>query len=179
MVYVFLADGFEEMEALAPVDILRRAGIEVATVGIAGKRVVGAHGIPVEADVCAAELDKETEMIILPGGMGHELLKASPLVQRAIGFCVGSGIPVAAICAAPSILGELGLLKGLRACCFPGFEEKLKGAVIVKEGVCSDGNFITAKSAGHAANFALRIVEVLRGTQKAKEIYEEIYQEGE
>lgn len=179
MVYVFLADGFEEMEALSPVDILRRAKIEVATVGIAGKRVTGAHGIVVEADLTEAVLDDSLEMVVLPGGMGHELLKASPLVQRAVGFCVGKDVPVAAICAAPSILGELGLLKGVRACCFPGFEEKLEGAIVVKEGVCSDGDFITAKSAGHAANFALRLVEVLRGTEKAREIYNEIYQEEE
>lgn len=177
MVYVFLADGFEEMEALAPVDILRRAGIEIATVGVTGKTVTGAHGIVVESELTEVDASSLPELIILPGGMGYRHLQDSLLVGRMISLCVEKKIPIAAICAAPSILGELGLLNGLRACCFPGFEDKLKGATLVNDPVCVDGGFITAKSAGHAAEFALKIVELLRGCEKAAAVREEIFQE--
>ncbi len=168
MIYVFLADGFEEVEALAPVDILRRAGLQVRTVGVTGEYVTGAHGIRVAADVTAADLDEDIELIILPGGMpGTTNLQASPMVGQAIEHCAAKGIRMAAICAAPLILGDAGLLQGKRAVCFPGFEEHLTGAQLCAGGVVTDGSITTAKSAGHAIAFGIELVRLLCGEEKA------------
>ncbi len=171
MVYVFLADGFEEMEALCPVDIMRRAGLEVRTVGITGKKVTGANGITVEADVLPPIDLKDVELIVLPGGMpGTSNLKASDTVQEAIRYCSEKGIRMAAICAAPSVLGGAGVLEGKRATCFPGFEGELKGAICCTEGVVNDGLITTAKSAGHAMEFALELVRQLVGVQESEAV---------
>ncbi|MDR0946779.1 MAG: DJ-1/PfpI family protein [Ruminococcus sp.] len=163
MVYIFLADGFEEIEALAPVDILRRGGVDVKLVGITGEYISGSHGIVVRSDIQDFTPDIDTEMIILPGGMpGTRNLEASPLVQSAIDFCVKGGKYIAAICAAPSILGHKGLLSGKRATAFPGFEKDLTGAIVSADSVVTDGNIITAKGAGAALEFGFELLKVLK-----------------
>lgn len=169
MIYLFLAEGFEEIEALTPVDMLRRAGKQIATVGIGGKTVVGAHGIPVVADMDESEFaDNTPEMIILPGGMpGTRNLDASPTVQRAIDNALSSGAYIAAICAAPTILGRRGLLVGKEAVCYPGMENELVGATLAKSAIARDGQFITAAGMGAALAFSLELVSALCGQDKA------------
>lgn len=173
MVYVFLAEGFEETEAIAPIDMLRRAGKEVITVGVTGKIVTGSHGIPVTADITESELENisEVEMIVLPGGMPGTLNEEnSKTVQSAIDYCTSRNIPIGAICAAPSILGRKGLLEGRKAVCYTGFEKDLKGAVIGTEGVVTDGNITTARGAGVAIEFGLELVNVLCGKAESDRI---------
>lgn len=177
MVYVFLANGFEEMEALAPVDLLRRAGVEVFTVGVGSDMIVSSHNIPVKTDTTVDKivLNDELEMIVLPGGMPGTLnLEANGIVQSSIDYCVENKKYVCAICAAPSILGHKGLLKGRNAICFPGFEEDLCGAIISEKYVVSDGNFITARGAGVAVDFGLEIVKALGGSELSNKIRETI-----
>lgn len=176
MVYVFLADGFETVEALAPVDLLRRAKIDVTTVGVSGKSVYSSHNIEVVADISIDELDfTDADAIVLPGGMPGTLnLEANAKVQSAVDFCVENNLYVCAICAAPSILGHKGLLKGREAICFPGFEEALSGAVISKNAVVRDGKFITAKGAGVAIEFGLEIIKTLVSDEKAQQIKDTI-----
>ena len=172
MVYLFLANGFEEVEALTPVDYLRRAGIPVTTVGVGGKNIVGAHGIGVTADICdTAATPEDIEMIVLPGGMpGTTNLDASDVVHLFIDKAVEAGAHLAAICAAPSVYGKLGLLASKKAVCYPGFEEYLKGAKLCDCGVVTDGNVTTARAAGSAADFAFELIRVLRGTVAAEKI---------
>ncbi len=173
MIYVFLAEGFEEIEALTPVDLLRRAGKEVVTVGVGGSVVKGSHGIGV---VCDTEIENvqatdELEGVILPGGMpGTTNLNNSEKVKQLTEFCYNSGLPVAAICAAPMILGEMGILQGRNAVCYPGFEKHLLGAKVQTVAVCTDGNVITACGAGAATKFALKLVEVYCDDRKAQEL---------
>ncbi|MDR1753686.1 MAG: DJ-1/PfpI family protein [Eubacterium sp.] len=178
MVYLFLANGFEEIEAITPLDILRRAGKKVVTVGIGKKLITGAHGIVVETDITDGELSIDSfsaampEMIVLPGGMpGTQGLKENKTVNFAIKLCNENNIYIAAICAAPSILGEMGILSGKRAVCFPGYEKNLKGAIITNNFVEQDGNIITAKGAGVSLDFSLKLVEILAGSEKAAELY--------
>ena len=170
MVYMFLAEGFEEIEALCPLDLLRRAGIEVKTVGIGSQIVCGAHGISVLADMSESEIQSfEADMIILPGGMPGTLnLDASETVHQAIDTATKNGSYIAAICAAPSILGGLGILRGKEATCYPGFEEKLLGAKISDKRVVLDGKVITAAGMGVALDFGLVLVELFCGKEKAE-----------
>ena len=173
MIYVFLANGFEEIEALAPVDFLLRAGIEVKTVGVSGKMCKGAHGINVEADILPEDLvlDENVQGIILPGGMpGAENLNNSTDVQKAIDYCAENNKIIGAICAAPFILGRKGLLEGKNATCFPGFEDELKGASLVEDGVIIDGNIVTARGAGVAWEFGAAICSIITGEEKALQI---------
>lgn len=173
MVYVFLADGFEEIEALAPVDMLRRAGVEVQTVGVTGDVVTGSHNISVKTDITVdrIKLNGELEMIVLPGGMpGTNNLQNNPDVLAAVDYCADNNRFVTAICAAPKILGSKGLLQGRYAVCFPGFEQELKGAKLSKDSVVVDGQFITAKGAGVAVKFGLKLVEVLTSKEKAQKL---------
>lgn len=170
MVYVFLANGFEEIEALTPVDILRRADVEVQTVGIGSNIIRGAHGIPVITDLDANEikLDEKIEMIILPGGMpGTVNLEGNGNVQKAIDFCLNNNKYISAICAAPSILGHKGILDGKNATCFPGFENELGKACYSDELVINDEKITTAKGAGAAVKFALKLVELLVSKDKS------------
>ena len=165
MIYVFLADGFEELEALAPVDILRRGGLNVKTVGVGGKTAVGAHNIPVVCDITAEEAVTDgLEGIIQPGGMpetrNHE---KSECVCRFIDFAEEKGLHIGAICAAPSILGHKGLLKGKKATCFPGFEKDLEGAEFSDVPVVTDGKITTAYGAGAAFDFGFRLLSELTG----------------
>lgn len=173
MIYVFLAEGFEETEAIAPIDMLRRAGKEVITVGIGHDDMRSSHGIPVLCDMTdmQAELDERLEMIVLPGGMPGTLnLEANPAVQAALRYCEENNVPIGAICAAPSILGKAGMLKGREAICFPGFEKYLEGAKLSENKVVTDGNITTAAGAGVAIEFGLRLVEILCGREKAQSI---------
>lgn len=170
MVYVFLADGFEELEALAPVDLLRRAGVEVLTVGVGTKQITSAHGITISADIGSDEikLNEKLKMIILPGGMpGADNLENCPEVQAAIDYCHENDRYISAICAAPKILGHKGLLDGRYCTCFPGYENEMKNAMPNGSSVAIDGNFITAKGAGVSIQFALKIVEILTTKEKA------------
>ena len=173
MVYCFLAPGFEEIEALATVDILRRANIEVLTVGVGEDVIIGSHQIPVLADIREGDvkLDSSLEAVILPGGMPGTLnLEKSTAVQKAINWALENDKLICAICAAPSILGHKGLLEGKKATCFPGFEEELFGAEVSKDFVVKDGNFITAKGMGSAIEFGLQIAEVLTNPLEVKKI---------
>ena len=178
LVYVFLAEGFEEIEALTPVDMLRRAGHEVRTVAIGGdNKVCGAHGIPVIADIKDNEFcTVKPACVILPGGMpGTANLAESPTVTFALLDAVRCDGLICAICAAPSVPGRMGLLRGKRATCFPGFEGDLEGAIFTDERVVRDGNFITAKGMGCAEEFALAIIEALDGKEIAAEIAESVF----
>lgn len=172
MIYFFLAEGFEEIEALCPIDLLRRAGLAVTTVGVGGKEICGSHGIKVAADIIDTEYnDKAPELIFLPGGMPGTLnLKASDTVMRAIKDAVACDAYIAAICAAPMILGEVGLLCGKEAICYPGFEDELKGAKISDKRIVRDGKILTAKGMGAALDFGLMIVELFCGKQKADDL---------
>ena len=170
MVYVFLANGFEEIEATAPIDVLRRAGAEVLTVGVGSDQITSAHNMKYTTDMTAEEirLNGDLEMVVLPGGMpGTKNLENSPEVQAAIDFCAESDKWIGAICAAPSILGHKGLLAGRKCTCFPGFEKDLAGAVVTGGTVVTDGKFITARGAGVALRFALTLTEALFGKEKA------------
>ena len=169
MVDIFLAEGFEEIEALCPLDLMRRAGIEVRTIGIGSKYIKGAHGICVEADIVDTEYSYSSpDMVFLPGGMPGTLnLAASEVVTGAIKKAYAEGKYIAAICAAPSILGDMGLLQGKEAICYPGFEDRLTGAKLSKARVVRDGKIITAAGMGAALDFGLLIVEVFCGAEKA------------
>ncbi len=174
MIYMFLAEGFEEVEALCPLDIMRRAGLDVTTVGVGGSKVIGAHGITVLADITDDEYATRhtaAELIFLPGGMPGTLnLAASEVVISAIRESAEREAYIAAICAAPSILGDMGLLRDKEAICYPGFEERLTGAEISEARVVTDGNIITAAGMGVALDMGLAIVELLCGTKVASEL---------
>jgi len=176
MIYEFFAEGFEELEAVAPLDLLRRAGVPVRSVALGdNKTVTGSHGIAVTCDLTEAELDMlSVSGVILPGGPGHKLLAASPCVKAALETAAAKNGLLAAICAAPSILGRYGYLNGKRACCFPGFEEKLIGARISYEPAIRDGNAITSRGAGTAIEFALALIAFLCSKEKADEIAAQI-----
>lgn len=177
MIYLFLADGFEEVEALTPLDLLRRAGKTVQTVGITGKTVNGAHGIPVTADITADEitLDDSLEMVILPGGMPGTLrLNESETVRKAVTYMNEKKRPIAAICAAPTVLGGMGLLSGRTATCYPGMESGLTGANASREPVCVDGHFITSRGVGTAMPFALALIDALCPAGTSKKIAESV-----
>lgn len=172
-VNVFLADGFEEIEGLTVVDILRRAGVQVDTVSITGDRTIhGSHQIEVRADFLFEEMDfTQTDMLVLPGGMpGTKHLMGHKGLCSLLRAYDEQGQYIAAICAAPSIFGTLGFLKGRKACCYPSFEEKLEGADVVRESVCVDGHVVTSRGMGTAIPFALKLAGILCGEEKAEEI---------
>ncbi len=172
MVYFFIANGFEEIEALCPIDLLRRAGVEVKTVGIGSSKITGAHGITVMTDIKDAEFSYDSpDMIFLPGGMPGTLnLAASEVVKSAIKAADSDGAYILAICAAPMILGEMGLLAGKEAICYPGFEDKLKGAKISDKSVVLDGKIATAAGMGVALEFGLLAVSLLCGKECAEDL---------
>lgn len=176
MVYLFLADGFEIIEALAPVDMLRRARLDVTTVGVTGKCVTSSCGVEVNADITIDEFEyNNVDAVILPGGMPGTLnLENCNVVQSAIDKAAEENALICAICAAPSILGHKGLLRGRQAIAFPGFEGELEGAEISDDYVVTDGNFITAKGAGVATEFGLKIVEMLTDKNTADKIKDTI-----
>ncbi len=172
MVYLFLADGFEIIEALTPVDMLRRAKLEVKTVGVTGKNVCSSCGVEVTADITVDEFEyNNVDAIILPGGMPGTLnLENNDIVQSVIDKSVSNNTLICAICAAPSILGHKGLLKDKNATAFPGFEDSLDGAVLSDKYVVKDGNFITARGAGVSVDFGLEIVKALTDEKTAAKI---------
>lgn len=172
MVLVFLANGFEEIEALATVDVLRRAELDVVTVGVGGKLIRGSHGIIVAADTEDQEVSTENlEAVVLPGGMPGTLnLEKSPVVQRVVEYAAANRILLCAICAAPSILGHKGLLENKKAVCFPGYEQELIGAQIQDAPVVTDGSVITGRGAGVAIPFSLAIVSKLVSEEIARKL---------
>lgn len=176
MVYVFLADGFEEIEALAPVDVMLRAGLEVKTVGVTGMTVTGGHGIKVLSDISPEKVKREdVKAIFLPGGgLGTKNLEKSDFVQEIIDFAVEENILIASICAAPSILGHKNLLKDKEATAYPTFQQELLGARLSDDYVVQDGNYLTGRGMGVATEFGLKMVEILCGVEKSAEIKEQI-----
>ena len=172
MICVFLAEGFEEIETATPIDVLRRANLNVKTIGIGGKMIEGTHGIKLETDLEIQDLNiNDIDGIILPGGMpGTTNLAKSEKLKDIILKCNEKKQMIAAICAAPSILGEMGILKGKKACCYPGFEDKLLGANISFEEVCVSENIITSKGPGTALNFSLKIIEYICGKESKEKI---------
>ena len=173
MIYEFLATGFEDIEALAPLDIIRRAGLEIKTVSITGEKIVySAHGVGIEADALMEEVDLgAADMLLLPGGLpGSTNLDACAPLRQAILAHHVQGKPLAAICAAPMVYGHLGILQGVKATCYPGFETYLQGAEYTAALVEKDGNFITAKGPGAALEFAFAIVEKYCGAQMVHEL---------
>ncbi len=169
MIYLFLANGFEETEAIAPLDILRRAELDVAAVGVGGKLIKGSHGITIACDMEAEDASPDNaEMIVLPGGMPGTLnLEKNEVVQCFIDFCAQNNRWIGAICAAPSILGHKGLLNGKKFTCFPGYETQVTGGLYNPGGVVRDGKFVTAAGAGVAVDFGLALVEALLGKERS------------
>ena len=177
MIYVFLAQGFEETEAVAPIDILRRCEKEVITVGIGDNIIKSSHGLVFVTDTedKLIELNSDLEMIVLPGGMpGTINLEKSEIVQKTIDYCVENNILIGAICAAPSILGHKGLLNGKKAVCYTGYEKELTGAEVLDVPAVIDGQFITARGAGVAVDFGLKLVEALISEERSRKVREAI-----
>ena len=177
MVYILLAPGFEEAEALVPADLLRRANIETALVSIQGDTVTGSHGITVTADTLLEKIDlSKAEMIVLPGGgTGVKNLGAEPAVERLVRQAADQNIWVAAICAAPTLLGRWGLLEGRKAICYPGLGEQLTGAQVqTAPGEIKDGKIITGRAAGSAFDFGAELIEALLDRAAADKVLEAI-----
>lgn len=180
MVYLLFANGFEEVEAFTPVDLLRRCGAEVTTVGIGGREILGARGVKVIADTVDTAVDlSDMDLLILPGGYpGYENLENSAFVQQAIDLAVEKNILLAAICAAPTLLGHKGLLKGKIATCYPGMEAGLEGAEVSTAPVCVDGKIITSRSAATALAFSLALVQLYCGAEAKTTLMQQIACEG-
>ena len=177
MVYLFLGTGFEEVEAIAPLDLLRRAGAEVKTVGLNGATVYGGHGIGVACDMEIADLDlNDAEMVIIPGGLGGVAsIRASEAAMEALRFGWENGKFVGAICAGPTVLADLGITDGKRATCYPGCEDGMGSAVMVADAAAvRDGRLITGTSAGCAIPFGLKLIEALKGEAEALRIAKQI-----
>ena len=177
MVYMFLANGFEEIEALCPLDLLRRAGVEVMTVGVNGKVVYGGHNIGIEADIELHEMDlTDLDMIILPGGLGGVTsVRASEEAMNALKFAWDNGKFVAAICAGPTVLADLGITDCMQATCFPGCEDGMGNAKLIPDAaVVRDGRLITGTSAGCAIPFGLELIKALKGENEAERIRKQI-----
>ncbi len=177
MVYMLLGTGFEETEAIAPLDLLRRAGVPVMTVGVNGKTVYGGHHIGIEADIVLGQMDlTELDMIVLPGGLGGVAsVRASQAAMDALRFAWENEKFVAAICAGPTVLADLGITDGKNATCYPGCEGGMGNAHMVPDAPCvRDGKLITGTSAGCAIPFGLMLVEALKGSETAKTIAQQI-----
>lgn len=177
MIYIFLANGFEEVEALATVDVLRRADLKVKIVGVGSDVITGAHGISAVCDAVDCDLTpgEDMEAVILPGGMPGTLnLERSDKVNAFVDYAFENKKLLCAICAAPSILGHKGMLKGRKAVCFPGFESELEGAELFDSFVVTDGNIITAKGMGSAVKFGIAIGSAFVGEAKMKKIEESL-----
>jgi protein deglycase len=171
--YLFLAPGFEEIEAVTIIDILRRAQMNIFSVSLSGDLLVtGAHEITFQADLLYPEVEiQKAAMLILPGGMpGTDNLNAHGGLKKAITDHFESGKPIAAICAAPLILGQLGLLKGLKATCYPGYENQLTGAILSDQSIVEDGLLITGNGPGAAARFAFQIIRTYKNAELAEQL---------
>jgi 4-methyl-5(b-hydroxyethyl)-thiazole monophosphate biosynthesis len=173
---MLLGTGFEETEAIAPLDLLRRAGVSVATVGLNGKTIIGGHGIGVTADIEIGEMDlTRLDMIILPGGLGGVAsIRACAEAMEAIRFAWENDKFVAAICAGPTVLADLGITDGKRATCYPGCEAQMGTAKMVAKAAVRDGKLITGTSAGCAIPFGLALIEALKGQEEADHIASQI-----
>lgn len=178
MVVILLGNGFEEAEAIVPADLLRRAGIEVALVSLEGTQVTSSHGITVKADATLETLDADRiSLLFLPGGLGGvEAIQGCPAALKLVRAIYDKGKYLAAICAAPTILGAMGLLGGRKAVCYPGMEDGLTGADVQKgHGVVVDGNLITGEAAGSAFEFGLKLVELLKGSAAAQQVKDAVH----
>jgi protein deglycase len=167
---VILADGFEEIEAITPVDLLRRAGIEVNVTGLDSREVKGSHNITVKADTIFKPGSPLPDAVILPGGPGHKNLLDSVGVLEFVSEMFAQGKVYAALCAAPSVFGKSGILKGKKATCFPGYEGRLNGGLFVDSPVVTDGTIITSRSAGTAVQFSLEVIRALSDSQTADKV---------
>jgi len=176
MVYMLLGTGFEETEAIAPLDLLRRAGVEVTTVGLNGKVIYGGHGIGIETDIEIGQLDlTNLEMIILPGGLGGVAsIRGCRAAMDAIAFAHENGKYTAAICAGPTVLADLGIVDGKNATCYPGCEGQMGSANMVEAAAVTDGKLITGTSAGCAVPFGLALIAALKGPEEADRIAQQI-----
>ena len=176
MVYVILGNGFEEIEALTPVDVLRRCGVEVCTAGVGGLKIEGSHGIIVTADCMVDEIDpSRLDMIVLPGGLGGvNAISASPTALDAVRRAWEDGKYVAAICAGPTVLAALGITDGRHATSYPGTREKMRGAIYEESPVVTDGKLITSRGAGTAMAFALELARILCGEDTAAQVARDI-----
>ena len=177
MVYMLLGTGFEETEAIAPLDLLRRAGVEIQTVGLNGKIIYGSHGIGIEADIEIGQLDLTAlEMIIIPGGLGGVAsIRACEAAMNALKFAADNRKFVAAICAGPTVLADLGITDGKCATCYPGCEDGMgKAHMVADVAVIQDGLIITGTSAGCAIPFGLKLIEALKGSEEAQKIARQI-----
>lgn len=176
MVYLFLAQGFEEMEGIITADYLRRAGVDVMLVGLGGKTITGSHGIPVTCDGVLEEMDiQNPEGLLLPGGMpGTTNLYESKKLCELLKKGAEEGCLLGAICAAPSVLGKLGLLQGKKAICYPGFEGELAGATVVDAPAVVCGNIITGKGPGAAMDFGYALASYLKGEAVARQVQEDM-----
>ncbi len=176
MVYIILGEGFEEAEAVVPCDLLRRAGLDVRLAGIGGLKITSSHGLTVQADCVAEQVDlTEAEMLVLPGGLGgvRSIRNCEP-VLAALKTVSERGGYVAAICAAPTVLAQLGITDGRRAVCYPGMESEMGGANPCGDSVAVDGNVITGRAAGASFDFGLKLVETLCGSQCAQKVAESV-----
>lgn len=171
-VYIFLTNGFEEIEGLTVVDLLRRANIDIVMVSVTGNRyVTGSHQIEVKTDALFEEVNfDDGDMLVLPGGPGTKNLTEHSGLDRLLREYQGKGRKLSAVCAAPSVLGLKGLLKGKQATCFPGYEDTLQGAQITNKAVVADGNFITSKGMGTSMDFGLAIIASLTGEAEAAKV---------
>ena len=177
MVYMLLGTGFEETEAIAPLDLLRRAGVEIMTVGINGKIVYGGHNIGIETDIELAEMDlTNMDMVIIPGGLGGVAsIRVSEGAMSALKFAWDNGKFVAAICAGPTVLADLGITSGKNATCYPGCEDGMGDAIMVSDAAAvTDGKLITGASAGCAVAFGLELIKALKGEDEAERIKTQI-----
>ena len=178
MVYILLATGFEEAEALVPTDLLRRAGIDVALVSLEGDPVTGGHGITVQADRSLGQVNlQDADMVVLPGGgQGVQNLGKHPAVAALVQEAIDRDLWLAAICAAPTLLARWGHLKGKRAVCYPGLEARMTGAVTCMDaGVVEDGKLITGRAAGSAFDFGLALIRVLAGAEESEKVRHAIH----
>ena len=178
MVYVLLGEGFEESEAIVPVDLLRRAGVEVSLAGVTDKTVLSSHGIAVTCECTLREIDEENlTMVFLPGGLGGvEAIQASETALGIVQRAADRGAYIAAICAAPTILARLGLLDRRQAVCYPGMEDQMLSAVVKKGSpVVTDGHIITGEAAGSAFEFGLKLVEILTDAQTAQQVRQAVH----
>lgn len=178
MVVILLGHGFEESEAIVPADLLRRAGVQVVLAALEGTEVTSSHGVTVKADAALNALDADQiDLLFLPGGLGGvEAIQSCPAALELIRAVYGKGKYLSAICAAPTILGSMGLLEGRRAVCYPGMEDGLTGAKVQKGcGVVVDGSLITGEAAGSAFEFGLKLVELLKGSAAAQQVKDAVH----
>lgn len=176
MVYMFLGTGFEETEAIAPLDLLRRAGVAVTTVGLNGKIIYGSHGIGVVADIEIGELNlSDLEMVILPGGLGGVAsIRGCQAAMDAVRYAWENGKYTAAICAGPTVLADLGIVNNKNATCYPGCEGQMGSANMIEAAAVTDGKLITGTSAGCAVSFGLALIAALKGQEEANRIAKQI-----